>query len=119
MDMKEIMDSWLEQQGFPVVTVQRINGSTFRITQQSILDVKQKRLNQLMEKHNNNNATAGNSSVKISPPQFEDDSNNSSERRTSFEKQLWHIPFTFVTDKNSTETLVWIKEKGIAKSNIE
>ena len=124
MDMKEVMDTWLEQQGFPVVTVQRINSTSFKITQQSILDIKQKTLKRLSEKYNNNNITKpGNSSTteKASPSKVDvdvDSANNSSTsssttKRTNFEEQLWHIPFTFVTDRNSTETLVWINEKGI------
>ena len=126
MDMKEVMDTWLEQQGFPVVTVQRINSTSFKITQQSILDFKQKTLKRLSEKYNNNNITKpGNSSTteKALPSKLDvdvDSANNSSTftsssttKRTNFEEQLWHIPFTFVTDRNSTETLVWIKEKGI------
>lgn len=122
IDMKEVMDTWLEQQGFPVVTVQRINSTSFRITQQSILDVKQKTMKRLSEKYNNSNniTKPGNSSTeKTSPSRLDDDdsANNSSissstKRGISFEDQLWHIPFTFITDKNSTETLVWIKEKG-------
>ena len=124
MDMKEVMDTWLEQQGFPVVTVQRINSTSFKITQQSILDIKQKTLKRLSEKYNKNNITKpGNSSTteKASPSKLDvdfDSANNSSTsspttKRTNFEEQLWHIPFTFVTDRNSTETLVWINEKGI------
>ena len=129
MDMKEVMDTWLEQQGFPVVTVQRINSTSFKITQQSILDIKQKTLKRLSEKYNktiiNNNITKpGDSSTieKASPSRLDVDvdsannsftSSSSTTKRTNFEEQLWHIPFTFVTDRNSTETLVWIKEKGI------
>ena len=129
MNMKEVMDTWLEQQGFPVVTVQRINSTSFKITQQSILDIKQKTLKRLSEKYNktiiNNNITKpGDSSTieKASPSRLDVDvdsannsftSSSSTTKRTNFEEQLWHIPFTFVTDRNSTETLVWIKEKGI------
>ena len=150
LEMKVVMDSWLEQQGFPVVTVQRINGSTFRITQQSILDVKQKTMGHVFMQRNkmanytmggNTNSPSGNknssSENKISGSEnknstiekknstggnhtplmpLQDDSNSTFSRR-SFDGQLWHIPFTFVTDKNTTETLVWVNEKGMKNLN--
>lgn len=79
------MDSWTKQRSFPIVTVSRVDQSTFKLSQQSFL-VSKANITENSTKEN---------------------------QLTGVNDTLWHVPFTYMTDKDTRAELVWFNEKGI------
>lgn len=105
------MDSWVCQQGFPIVTVERIGERSFKLTQESILKAKDRVERNLEVIRSKTAANSPNSTIFKSD--IVNENSNMNKSFASKNDSLWHIPFTYITDQNNTESLVWFNTKGI------
>lgn len=105
------MDSWVCQQGFPIVTVQRISDSSFKLTQESILDAKGK-VEKELEVINSRTPTNSSKSTTLRSEITTENLPKNESADAMKNDSIWHIPFTYITDQNNTESLVWFDTKG-------
>ena len=84
MDVKAIMNSWVKQKGYPVVTLR--SGSNFyhdKDTPQHGIDVIQERflIDSSLSKH---------------------------QRKSEIGNTKWHIPLTYITQTSDKEHILWV-----------
>ena len=137
------MNSWINRRSFPIVTVTRLNKTTFQLKQQSFLaaktDIERRESSGNFSVSNDNSTSVSHSnatSAKIAR-----DNNSKIETHGNTTKQnssksademlttkgraskqhdkenvtdatVWSIPFTYITDENHDEKLLWFNEKG-------
>ena len=149
------MNSWVNRRSFPIVTVERINATSFRLRQESFLAAKSAIQNQgtgnstqVVSQNttaatlsginattfNKDNATSFNGNMthsttiknntkqlteKIKRSEIEGEKSSEEHEKNNRQKNettddtLWSIPFTYVTNIDAVETLVWFDQKGI------
>ena len=146
------MNSWVNRRSFPIVTVERINATSFRLRQESFLAAKSAIQNQTQDtgnstqvglplknttksasvsghnsttSFNGNNTTFtvgnlaqsfSNNNTKQPAKRSEDkgeEKDHEKKKNKTTDDTLWSIPFTYVTNIDAVETLVWFDQKGM------
>ena len=133
------MDSWVNRRSFPIVTVERVNKTSFRLRQESFLAAKSAIQNELsgnstaqrMTSYQNitatPNATITENSTLLSHNNTKqpgekvkrsEEGTSSKQKNVTTDETLWFIPFTYVTNINDTETLLWFDQKGSYRHSV-
>jgi aminopeptidase N len=87
LDIKMIMDTWTNQPGFPVVTINRISDTKLSVSQESIISLKQK------------------VNAKVPLNATDDEAPKTEETEHS-----WHVPFTYILDSDVHQPQeVWLQ----------
>ena len=126
LNISQIMNTWTKQKSFPVVTIKKINSTSYSITQESFLDAKQSiKTNNIRqrEKIGNNSSIMADYRQNITGVKIPTITNtthsieaaslkNKTESRP-LTNATWIIPLTYITKNNNNETLVWMHEKSM------
>uniref|UniRef100_A0A7M5XDN7 Aminopeptidase n=2 Tax=Clytia hemisphaerica TaxID=252671 RepID=A0A7M5XDN7_9CNID len=142
LNISSIMNSWINRRSFPIVTVTRLNQTTFHLKQQSFLaaknDIEQRELSGNLSVGGKNttsvpysNSTSakiarnmesrmegsGNGTLQNSSKSTDDllatKSHGSKQHSqgNGTDDTIWSIPFTYITDEDNSEKLLWFNEK--------